>query len=71
MNTIKFAAKATIAGLALAASVIAVAPAAQATRLGGPGGTTLEAACYQIGMDAGSRAPTVLPPGATTRARMQ
>jgi hypothetical protein len=51
MNTIKIAAKATIAGLALAASIVAVAPAAQATRPGGPGGTTLDAACYQIGQD--------------------
>jgi hypothetical protein len=50
MNT-KFAAKAAIAGLALAASVIAVAPAAQATRPGGPDGTTLGAQCYQIGQD--------------------
>jgi hypothetical protein len=47
----KFAAKATIAGLALAASVIAVAPAAQATRPGSPAGTSLDAACYQIGQD--------------------
>jgi hypothetical protein len=45
------AVKATIAGLALAASVIAVAPAAQAQRLGGPGATTLDAQCYQIGND--------------------
>ncbi|HKP39600.1 hypothetical protein [Mycobacterium sp.] len=47
----KFAAKATIAGLALAASVIAVAPAAQADRPSSPDGTTLGAQCYQIGQD--------------------
>ena len=51
MNTIKLAAKATIAGLALAASVVAVAPAAQAQRLSSPDGTTLGAQCYQIGQD--------------------
>jgi hypothetical protein len=51
MNTTKFAVKATIAGLALAASVIAVAPAAQAQRLGGPGATSLDAQCFQIGND--------------------
>jgi hypothetical protein len=47
----KFVAKATIAALALAGSFAAFAPAAQAQRPGGPGGTTLDAACYQIGQD--------------------
>jgi hypothetical protein len=47
----KFVAKATIAALALAGSLAVVTPAAQAQRPGGPGGTTLDAACYQIGQD--------------------
>ena len=41
----RFAAKSVVAALALAASLAAVAPAAQAQRLGGPGATTLHAQC--------------------------
>jgi hypothetical protein len=51
--SVKFAAKATIAALALAGSLAAVAPAAQAQRIDppGPGGTSLDYACYGIQTD--------------------
>jgi hypothetical protein len=49
----KFAAKAAIAGLALAGSLAAFAPAAQAQRIDppGPGGSSLDFACYGIQTD--------------------
>jgi len=45
--SVKFSAKATIAALALAGSLAAVAPAVQAQRIDppGPGGTSLDYAC--------------------------